>query len=277
MSGQVFRWDDLGDHTLLGVDGENWYLVNTLEQETYAVKTNASEKSFRKLFRLDEPLNEYRERIVAQAPEMKKYIDQLPGLRVMRPTDAVEETFCFLCTANNNLKRILSMVRVLAQKGPVMDEVQGNKIHRFPDVEQIADIDEQELRDQGFGYRGKTIPAIARQIMDRGGRSWLESLRQTPYEEARERLIELKGVGPKLADCICLFALHHTEAVPVDTHLWQASVRLYFPEWKGKSLTDKRYQAIADHCRGRFGDLAGWAHQYLFYDNLLNWRTYRKG
>ena len=277
MSGQVFRWDDLGDGRLLGVDGENWYLVQNLEQETYAVKTNANEQRFRKLFRLDEPLNEYREKIIAQAPEMKQYIDQLPGLRVMRPTDAVEETFCFLCTANNNLKRILSMVRTLAQKGPVMDEVEGNKIHRFPDVEQIADIDEQELRDQGFGYRGRTIPAIARQIMDRGGRQWLEGLRQTPYEEARKKLIEIKGVGPKLADCISLFALHHTEAVPVDTHLWQASVRLYFPEWKGKSLTDRRYQAIADHCRNRFGPLAGWAHQYLFYDNLLNWRTYRKG
>ncbi|MCH8977941.1 MAG: hypothetical protein IH945_01700 [Armatimonadetes bacterium] len=277
MSGQVFRWDDLGDDRLLGVDGENWYLVKTLKKETYAIKTNASEQRFKNLFRLDEPLDEYREKIISKAPEMKKYIDQLPGLRVMRPTDAVEETFCFLCTANNNLKRILSMVRTLAKKGPVMQEVEGIEIHRFPDVGQIADIDEQELSDQGFGYRGKTIPAIARQIMDRGGRVWLESLRKTPYEEARTQLLELKGVGPKLADCICLFALNHTEAVPVDTHLWQASVRLYFPEWRGKSLTDKRYQAIGNHFRETFGDLAGWAHQYLFYDNLLNWRTYRQG
>ncbi|MCH7944975.1 MAG: hypothetical protein IIC73_03035 [Armatimonadetes bacterium] len=277
MSGQVFRWEEVGEDRLLGVDGDDWYLVKTLKPETYAIKTNASEESFRKLFRLDEPLNEYRKKIVAQAPEMKKYFDQLPGLRVMRPTDAVEEMFCFLCTANNNLKRILSMVRKLAEKGRVMDEVEGNKIHRFPDVEEIANIDEQELRDQGFGYRGRTIPAVARQVMDRGGREWLENLRKRPYEEARKKLIELDGVGPKLADCICLFALHHTSAVPVDTHLWQASVRLYFPEWKGKSLTDKRYMAVADHCRDRFGALAGWAHQYLFYDNLLNWRTYRKG
>ncbi len=277
MSGQVFRWEEVGEDRLLGVDGDDWYLVKTLKPETYEVKTNASKEHFRKLFRLDEPLAEYRITIVAQAPEMRKYIEQLPGLRVMRPTDAVEETFSFLCTANNNLKRILSMVRTLAQKGPVMDEVEGNTVYRFPDVGQIAAMDERDLRDSGFGYRGRTIPAVARQVMDRGGREWLEELRKRPYEEAREKLIELDGVGPKLADCICLFALHHTSAVPVDTHLWQASVRLYFPEWQGKALTARRYRAVGDHCRGRFGELAGWAHQYLFYDNLLNWRTYRKG
>lgn len=277
MSGQVFRWDDLGDGKLLGVDGDNWYLVTSPVPETYAVRTNATEQSFKKLLRLDEPLDEYRKKIVAQAPEMQKYIDQLPGLRVMRPSDVVEETFCFLCTANNNLKRIFSMVRTLAAKGEVMDEVDGKRVRRFPDVDKIAAMDEQDLRDRGFGYRGGTIPAIARQVMVRGGREWLEGLRDTEYEEAREKLIEIKGIGPKLADCICLFALHHTQAVPVDTHLWQASVRLYFPQWKGKSLTEKRYQVIGDHFREKFGDLAGWAHQYLFYDNLKNWRTYRKG
>ena len=276
MSGQVFRWDDLGDGRLLGVDGDNWYLVSN-EGSKYEVKTNGSEEKFKRLFRLEQDLRSITSKVVESSPELRPYIEQLPGLRVMRPSDAVEESFCFLCTANNNLKRILKMVRVLAAQGEVMDEVEGRQVHRFPDVEQIASLDEQFLRESGFGYRGRTIPEVARQVVERGGREWLEGLRLASYEVAHQQLKEIKGIGPKLADCICLFALDHTEAVPVDTHLWQAAVRLYFPEWEGKSLTGSRYKQIGDHFRELHGDLAGWAHQYLFYDNLLNWRTYRKG
>lgn len=192
----------------------------------------------------------------------------------MRPSCVVEETFCFLCTPNNNLARILKMTKALASYGPKFDNADAQ---RFPDIETIAAIPEQELRARGFGYRAATIPSIARQIVEKGGEHWLEALREQPYQQAHDALVEIKGIGPKLADCICLFALHHTEAVPVDTHLWQAAKRHYFADWEGGSLTAQRYRAIGDHFRARFGDLAGWAHQYLFYDNLKNWRTYRKG
>ena len=77
--------------------------------------------------------------------------------------------------------------------------------------------------------------------MERGGEQWLTRLQRTDYQDAHDELLSIKGIGPKLADCICLFALHHTEAVPVDTHLWQAAKRLYFPDWTGKSLTGLRY------------------------------------
>lgn len=276
MSGQVFRWDDLGDGRLLGVDGENWFLV-AQQGASYEVQSSGNECDFKRLFRLEQNLSEITKKVVETSPELKPYVDQLPGLRVMRPSDVVEETFCFLCTANNNLKRILKMVRVLAAQGEILAEVEGRKVHKFPTVEQIANLDELFLRKSGFGYRARTIPEIARQVVERGGKEWLESLKEQKYETAHEKLTELKGIGPKLADCICLFALDHTEAVPVDTHLWQAAIRLYFPEWEGKSLTGKRYKEIGDHFRSLHGDLAGWAHQYLFYDNLLNWRTYRKG
>ncbi|HXH61451.1 MAG TPA: hypothetical protein VNI20_08840, partial [Fimbriimonadaceae bacterium] len=238
--------------------------------------TNATQREFGELFRLDEDLGEITAEIASKAPELKPYICAIPGLRVMKPSDVVEETFCFLCTANNNLKRILQMVRALATEGEPMDEVEEVTVHRFPTIEVIAALDEHELRAKGFGYRARTIPSIARQIVERGGEEWLKKQKEAPYADAHRRLTGIAGIGPKLADCICLFALHHTEAVPVDTHLWQAATRHYFPQWKGKSLTDVRYRAVGDHFRDRFGALAGWAHQYLFYDNMMNWREYRK-
>ena len=267
--GQVFRWDSLPDGTLLGVDGDEWWAVR---QSGTSLEVSGNVEALQRLFRLDEDFADYERRIREAGPELTPYIDALPGLRLLRPSDAVEEMFCFLCTPNNNLTRINAMVRHLAGFGDVMADYEGRPVHRFPGLETIAAIPPSELRERGFGYRDKTIPAIARQVLERGGRPWLESLRSVPYAEAHTALVGLKGVGPKLADCIALFALHHTEAVPVDTHLWQAAVRLYFPEFAGKPMTDTRYRMIGDHFRSRFGSLAGWAHQYLFYDNLLNWR-----
>lgn len=241
--------------------------------ETLQVRSNAEASDLISFFRLDEDVRAIEGRIVERAPEMAPYMRAMGGLRLLKPSDAVELFYSFLCSPNNNLPRIVQMVRHLASYGPVVDEVDGREVRLFPRSEAIAAIPGPALRAKAFGYRGDTIPGAARQVLERGGDAWIESLRGVPYEEAWEALIRIKGIGPKLADCICLFALHHTLAAPVDTHLHQAAVRLYFPELKGKALTDLRYRQIGDHFRERFGELTGWAHQYLFYDNMLNWRS----
>lgn len=180
---------------------------------------------------------------------------------MLQPSDPTETFFSFLCTANNNLKRITSMITKLADYGD-----QGI----FPRVDRIAAIGEGELRAQGFGYRGATIPSAAREIVFRGGEGYLQELKQAGYKQAHQELVSIKGIGNKLADCICLYGLHYSEAVPIDTHLWQAACRVFFPQYQGKSLTDGRYHEIGDFFRDRFGDLAGWAHLYLYFDNMTS-------
>jgi N-glycosylase/DNA lyase len=205
---------------------------------------------------------------------LSPYVGALRGLRQMRPSCPREVLFSFLCTANNNLARILPMVRHLGGYGEAMEQVGGRVLRRFPTFERLAEVDEVELRHAGFGYRARTIPAVARQILSRG-EGWWRGLAALGYEELHAELVSLASVGPKLADCIALFGFHCDEAAPMDTHLWQACCRHYFPEWAGKPLTDHRYRVAAKFLRHRFGSLTGWAHQYLFYDNLLNWRARR--
>lgn len=168
------------------------------------------------------------------------------------------------------------MVDALASHGGTLHAIDGMELRRFPDLSCIAGLSEEHLRQLGFGYRAKTIPIAARQILDRGGLPWLESLRASEHPVARAELMQLAGVGPKLADCICLYALHHDSAVPVDTHVWKAATRGFFPEWQGTSLTPQKYNAVADMFNSLFGDLAGYAQQLLFHDQLVNWRAYRQ-
>ena len=190
----MFRWDETSPGEWIGVDGPNWFRVDASNPCRLRVVSNAGESGFRRLFRLDEDLSAHLKAIVRCGPEIAPYIAQLPGLRVMKPCDVVEETFCFLCTPNNNLARILKMARELTTYGEKFD---GAGVYRFPMVERIAEIEEKDLRSKGFGYRAQTIPSIARQIVERGGESWLTSLQGATYREAHDELLAIKGIGSK--------------------------------------------------------------------------------
>lgn len=265
--GQTFRWS-LAEGVWSGVDGDAWFRVNP----DWTAESNHPEARFRALFRLDEDLNETCRSILERAPELGPYLASNSGLRMVNATDANEVLFSFLCTANNHVARITPMVQKLASYGEVFP---GTEHFRFPSATRIGEIQESELRERGFGYRAKSIPEVARQLGDRGA-GWLDGLRGETYEDARSELLKLPSVGPKLADCIALFGLGFGESVPVDTHIWQLACRLYFPEWTGLAVTEKRYQAVAAALRDRLGSLSGIAHQYLFVDNLQNWRQRKR-
>lgn len=268
-SGQVFRWTCV-EGTWVGADGNFTYSVDP-EEGGYRVQ--GDETAFRRLFRLDWDAEAVRREILAKGPELAPYWEQTRGLRLMRPSDPVETIFSFLCTANNHIARITPMVRRLAAYGPVMGEYKGIPLHRFPTLERLAEVTEEELRGYGFGYRAATLPPMARAFVQRGGDAYVASLKQMSYPELHSELLGFKGVGRKLADCMALFGLDHTEAVPIDTHIWQAAVRLYFPHWENTALTERKYEEVGSFFRMRFDVHAGWAQQCLFYENLTNWRS----
>ena len=74
---------------------------------------------------------------------------------------------------------------------------------------------EQRLRELGFGYRAKYIQATAHMIAHTKPSGWLSTLRTKPYAEAKECLLELSGVGPKVADCVVYLSYDEADVVPV--------------------------------------------------------------
>ncbi|HWA81979.1 MAG TPA: DNA glycosylase [Fimbriimonadaceae bacterium] len=268
-SGQVFRWGKRSDGSYEGIDGKNLYAIRRTP-ETIQIESTGSRDEIIEFFNLCVDLTNIEKQIINVAPELEGHIGALKGLRILRPCDPTEVFFSFLCTANNHLKRITPMIAKLAGYGECLH---GSELHFFPRASAIAAIPEAELRGLGFGYRGATIPYAAQEVERRGGDKWLESLQTAGYEAAHHELVSIKGIGHKLADCICLYGLHYEEAVPIDTHLWQAACRMFFPQHQGLALTEKRYREVGDFFRDRFGKLAGWAHLYLYYENMLNWRN----
>jgi len=102
-----------------------------------------------------------------------------------------------------------------------LEESKEPKVFKFPTIEQMSKATEQQLRQLGFGYRAGFIVASVKMIQEKGGQKWLDDLRGQPLDKVRSELIQLKGVGNKVADCIALFSLDCDGCVPVDTHVFQ--------------------------------------------------------
>lgn len=176
----------------------------------------------------------------SQDPNFKKKASHFTGIRILRQ-DAWEALVSFICSSNNNISRISQMVeRLCVNYGPHIGTVGGHPYHDFPSPEALTGKDvEVELRQLGFGYRAKYIYQTAVMVAKEREHGWLDGLRnpESPalgvlhapggemkpegrdgYREAHEKLVELQGVGPKVADCVCLMGLGWREAVPVDTH-----------------------------------------------------------
>ena len=203
------------------------------------------------------------------------------------------------------------MEKLCIHYGPLIGLVDSKPYYDMPSPAALVDSKvEMHLRELGFGYRAKYLHQTALMISRDHGDGWLDSLRnpESPlmgckilsagemlpggregYRTAHEELLSLQGVGPKVADCVCLMGLGWGEAVPVDTHgmdhsysrngsskiiansrpVWQIAQRDYgFGRGKHRSLTKATYDAVGDHFRSLWGKEAGWAHSVLFTADL---------
>ncbi len=270
-SGQVFRWRPLDNDAWLGVAGNQILLVRPAGTRwcLHAPETQNPIATFIHLFRLEIDLKQIQARLVRCHPLWGEWVDALPGLRLMRWLDAEECLFSFLCTPANNIPRITGMIERLCQRyGEPIAQIDHQTVHAFPKASVLANASEAELRALGFGYRARMLIESARALLARG-EGWLESLRALPYEQAKRELCQLPGVGAKIADCVLLFGLDSPLAVPVDTHLWQAIRQWLMPHLRTRTLTERAYREITDWFHATFGELTGWAHQYLFTAHLL--------
>lgn len=178
-------------------------------------------------------------------PKFASMAVSFPGIRVLKQ-DPVETLIAFICSANNNIARISKMVKKLAvHYGSHLGAYNGTDFHEFPSLTTLArDGVELKLRELGFGYRAKYIVQAAQYILSSKSPDWLDSLKELEYKESWSELQSVPGVGPKVADCVCLMALGKTEAVPIDTHMWQVTLQLHRTLPRRKTLTPAVYRDV---------------------------------
>ncbi|XP_059189480.1 N-glycosylase/DNA lyase [Centropristis striata] len=253
------------------------------EEEAVAVSflqdTDEEEEMLRDYFQLNVKLGDLYKEWGTADPHFKHIADIFSGVRMLRQ-DPTECLFSFICTSNNHISRIQGMVERLCQAlGNPLCQLDETSYYNFPSLSALADNSvEACLRDLGFGYRARFLQQSAKQILDTHGLQWLEGLRSVPYLMARDALRTLPGVGTKVADCVCLMSLDKTDAVPVDTHVWQIAKRDYnYASGKAqKSITDKLHRDIGDFFRKLWGPYAGWAQSVLFCADLKKFQKLKE-
>ena len=202
-------------------------------------------------------------------PHLAQCLAAFPGLRLLRQPFG-ETLLGFLCSATKQIVQIKQMVALLAERHgaeigrawtPFRAEPAAKGLaalpfhHRLPTWSELAAIPEKDLRPCLLGFRAKYIHASANYIAQRPG--WLDETEHLPYAAAKARLLELPGVGEKVADCVLLFGAGKFEAFPVDTWILKALERRY-------GLSGWKPAQVAHFGRTHFGPLAGLAQQYLF-------------
>ncbi|XP_067929031.1 N-glycosylase/DNA lyase-like [Watersipora subatra] len=202
------------------------------------------------------------------------------GIRIMRQ-DPTENLFSFICSSNNHVSRISSMVHKLKENFGTKRGSLGADcmVYSFPTAKSLDEAEvESKLRELGFGYRAKYIAATARIINRERPSGWLKSLRTRSYEDCISELTKLQGVGRKVADCVALMSLDKHHVVPVDTHVLQIAFRDYRIPGVGKdmkSLTPAIHNKIGSFFVDLYGDYAGWAHTVLFAADLKRFSDHK--
>ncbi len=285
--GQAFRWHLDAEGWWAGVlpmmpeNGQRENILVRVRQDTEIVFYDAAPPDalavIQDYFRLDIDLATLAQEFRTADPLIGTALANFPGLRVLRQ-DPVECLFSFICTAASPLHRIRRGIAGLCRAyGEPLGEVAGVSHFGFPPVEALAAASVAEMMTFGLGYRARYLQATARRVLEFGGAEWVRGLRQAPYAEAKTALRLLPGVGEKIADCVCLFSLDKDEAIPVDTHIRRIALRDYVDAPPTRSLTPAAYAQIGDGLRARFGPRAGWAQQFLFFQDLYGqgaWDTY---
>ena len=250
-SGQCFRLDRTKDGSYEVIASDRYLKLEVKEDRTLLHCTEEEHEGFwERYFDLDTDYGAYLSRIDREDAYLKKAAEFGSGIRILRQ-DVWEMVITFILSQQNNIPRIKGMIRALGERyGEERETPDGKVYHTFPGAESLARATEEDLRALKLGYRSRYICGTAK--MAASGEADLEGLSRMEYPEAREELMKLPGVGGKVADCICLFALHQMDAFPVDTHI--------------KKVVDSQYGGNFPF--DRYKGCAGIMQQYIFYYDL---------
>ena len=287
-SGQCFRMTELSDvpGRFSVISQERYLEIEQLEcdwkqtdetrfeAKTFAFYCKEEELSFwERYFDLDQDYEAYISSVRKRDSYLQHAAQAGSGIRILNQ-DPWEMILTFVISQQKIIPKIREAVEALSRqfgtehRSAVLRGSQEKEItwHSFPTPSQLAEVSEETLRALKLGYRAKYIVRLCQDAA--GGWLNLDALKTMGYEEAMAYLKSFYGIGEKVANCICLFGLHHIEAFPVDTWIEQILMQEYYRKKKKKydALPKSRlYSEIIHDYFGMYQGYAGVMQQYIFY------------
>ncbi|MDD1675624.1 MAG: 8-oxoguanine DNA glycosylase [Methanomicrobiales archaeon] len=249
--GQVFRWDHC-DGWWQGMVEDK--AIRVRQEDTTLFIEGVTRAFARRYFALDEDLTAILSSIDRDT-RIHEAITACYGLRIVRQPPW-ECTLSYLIATFSNIPTIRRRIETLARGLGKKITTKGGTYYGFPGPEAFSSSCTSTINSCRLGYRGPYLQdTVCRLASDPG---WDERIRSLPYENARKDLTRLRGIGPKAADCILLFAFQKYESFPVDVWIRRIMQESY------PALQGKGNEAIRRFGQEYFGTYAGYAQEYLY-------------
>ena len=254
-SGQVFLWKKNGDYWD-GVNGQDVLHIN--KNGMITSYQNLELDFFRKNDDLDLIINS-----ISKDKTVKKAVKKYLGLRILKQ-DPFQCLISFIVSSNSNIQKIKSSLEKISEKFGTKIEFQNKEFFLFPKPTSLAKASINEITECGVGYRARFIKDAARLVVL--NKIDFEYLEKCNYQDAKNNICLVPGIGNKVADCILLFSLNKLEAFPLDRWMIRILEKYYVDEFqlKTKTITEKQYSILHEKIVNYFGPYAGYSQQFLF-------------
>ena len=254
-SGQVFLWRKNGNY---------WYGING--QDILKISNSGSVKSYQNIktdfFRKRDNI----EKIIKSISKdsiTKKAVKQYTGLRILEQ-DPFQCLISFIISSNSNIQKIKSSLEKMSKKFGVKVKFDNQEFFLFPKPEKLANASINEIKSCGVGYRARFIKEAAnRTVLEKIN---FEYLKKSNYQNAKDEICLIPGVGNKVADCVLLFSLNKLESFPLDRWMIRILEKYYSDKFQleTKTITEKQYGILHEKIVNHFGPYAGYSQQFLF-------------
>lgn len=244
--GQCFRWEKQSDSSYIGrAFGKSVRMMMEYDEGSLSsgnlIIEGADEEDYRSVWRdyldLETDYSSIKKKLSETDEVMREAISHGEGIRILKQ-DLWETIVSFIISQNNNIPRIKGCIENLVK----LTGENGN----LPTPERLAMSSIEELSSVRLGYRAEYLIKCAGTICEEG------------LPKNYDELLNLKGVGPKVANCIRLFGLHDLSGFPIDVWIMRAMHALY-------KIDENDRRGMQQFAEEKFGDLGGIAQQYLFY------------
>lgn len=256
--GQAFRWKKEEDSSYTNIAYGK--IINVKKEGSNIIFRNTNMEDFKSIwfnyFDLSRDYGEIKKSL-SKDPILKKAIHYGDGIRILNQ-DPFEIIISFIISANNQIPRIKGSIGKISQDlGEYIGLYMGEKYYSFPSPDKFLSLKGDYVREKyKVGFRADRILETSRMIYE--GEIDIDCIYTLSREESKDILMNLPGVGPKVSDCILLFSYGKQNAFPVD--VWVKRLMEYF--YLKEDTSNKK---IEEYGQKLFGDLSGFAQQYLFY------------
>lgn len=246
--GQSFRWEELENGDFKGVAFDREVTVHLDGGEFYIFGGKAEDGSlWGDYFDLDFDYGIIKNELSALSPVLKSAAEYAPGIRILKQ-DSWEALCSFIISQNNNIPRIKGIIKRLCES---FGDKTPDGGFTFPSAQRLSQLTVEDLAPLKSGFRAKYLIDAALKVSS--GEINLNEVRIMPIDEARQSLMKIKGVGPKVAECALLYGMHRLECFPMDVWMKRAMAVL-LPEFTIEDL----------------GQYAGIAQQYIFHYSRMH-------